>query len=62
MAKTSTERLVRSRPAMVTKPAAPTSAAARNTPSDQWESKPKIELISSPPPQSRTGSMTLTTA
>ena len=45
MASASTERLVRSRPVMVMKPAAPTSAAAMNTPSGHRESKPKIQLV-----------------
>ena len=62
MASASTERLVRSRPVMVMKPAAPTSAAAMNTPSGHRESKPKIQLVSSPPAQSSSGSAMLIAA
>jgi hypothetical protein len=56
----STVMLVRCRPTIVMKPAAPTSAATMNTPSGQWELKLKIAPISFPPTQSRNGSTTAT--
>ena len=55
MARTSTETRVRSRPTIVMKPAAPTRAATMKTPSFQWELKPKIAPINTPPSRAAAG-------
>src|SRR5450755_1099179 len=57
---TSTARLVRSRPTIVMKPAAPTRAATMNTPIGQCEPNPKIAPMILPPAHSRNGSTMLT--